>query len=134
MERENELKLSMLGSYRESNKLIELETFIKERKINTAIIRLRIGHSSLRYHLHRLKLEDSPLCECLQEETVKHVLMICPKYFRERTIMKHNLFTLGVPFILKRVLGREEDDPSLKKKIFRHLAVFLKSTGLIERI
>ena len=134
VERETELKFSNLGTLREGNKMAPLETFIKDRKVNTSIIRLRIGHSSLRQHLYRLRLEISPLCECQQEETVQHIIMECPRYFSARTKMKHFLFNLGVPFNLKNILGREEDDPDLKRKIYRHLAVYLKSTGLIDRI
>ena len=73
VERETELKFSNLGTLREGNKMAPLETFIKDRKVNTSIIRLRIGHSSLRQHLYRLRLEISPLCECQQEETVQHI-------------------------------------------------------------
>ena len=133
-ERKNELILSNLGKLREKNYLEPLVTSLKEKRLNTAIIRLRIGHCGLRQHLHRLKLEDSPRCECGQEEDVKHVLLSCPKYYTARVIFKQALFKHKIPFTLSHILGSDKDPPEKIKILFRHLAVFIKSTKLIERI
>ena len=105
-----------------------------ERKLNSAIIRLRIGHYGLSQHLHRLKLEDSPSCECGQVEDIKHVLMFCPKYYSARVILKQALSNLKIPFHLDRLLGSDKDSPDKVKILFRHIAFLLKSTKLIERI
>ena len=133
-DRATELSLSKLHPYRKKNLAEPLITSIDNRKINTCILRLRIGHCSLRHHLFNLKIEDSPDCDCGQIETVEHVLLNCVKYFSKRVRLKHCLYTLGIPFEVKRILGSDDDELMLKKKIFRHLAVFLKSSGLIDKI
>ena len=44
------------------------------------------GHTTLRYHLYKMKIEPSPTCQqCnLDSETVEHFLRECPKYRRLR--------------------------------------------------
>ena len=100
IDRATELQCTKLGSYREENKLEPLDTSLKERKLNTSILRLRIGHCSLRHHLHKLKIEASPNCDCGQQETIDHVILNCPKYYTSRVNLRHSLYNLGVPFQL----------------------------------
>ena len=133
-DRRTVLSLSKLGPLREDNSLSSLKTSLRSRKLTTAILRLRIGHCSLRAHLYRLRLSDSPYCNCGAEETIEHVLFYCPRYYSHITRLRHALFILGVPYELKRILGTDTEDPAVKTKIYRHLAVFLKSTGLLQRI
>ena len=111
-----------------------LVTGLNNRNINTSIIRLRIGHTRLKNHLFKLGMEDDPNCNCGEEETIEHVILRCPRYFTARVRFKHSLYMLKIPFELTRILGTDDEDPDLKKKIFRHLAVFLKSTGLVDKI
>ena len=44
------------------------------------------GHTILRYHLWKMKIEPSPIClNCnLENETVEHFLKNCPKYRKIR--------------------------------------------------
>ena len=135
MERAVELRLTNLSNVREKNLLYPLNTGINERKLNTAILRLRIGHFGLWQHLHRLKLIESPNCEyCGQIESIDHILIHCPRYHSHRTRLRHALFALNIPFERKRILGWEEEDPEIRKNVFRHLAVFIKTTNLQENI
>ena len=53
---------------------------------------LRIGVNSLNSSLHSRLLKDSPLCECgEQDETVKHLLLKCPRYEQIRLEMFLNI-------------------------------------------
>ena len=133
-DRETELKFSKLGPLREDNLALRLNTHLSSRSLVTAILRLRIGHCGLQSHLFTLNLEASPNCSCGQVETIEHVLMYCPKYYSHRVIMKHALYTLGVPIELKKLLGHDSQSDVVQKKLYRHLAVFLQSTGLINKI
>ena len=133
-DRETEFKLSNIGQIRE-NDLSPFTSYIKERKINTALTRLRIGHSCLNSHLNRLNIIDSPNCDhCGQNETIKHVVEICPRYYSYRVKLKYSLQKLNIPFETPFVLGKNVKDQQTKKKLFRHLAIFLKSTGLLDRL
>ena len=135
MDREPMLKCTNLGKYREDNLAIPLDTGVKSRKINVAIRRLRIGHCRLNYHLKKIRIIESASCEyCNMEETIEHVLMICPRYHSSRIKFKSALQQIGISFNCTRILGKEGEDPSKRKKICRHLAVFLIKTGLIDRI
>ena len=62
------------------------------------------GHSTLQYHLWKMTLEDSALCEqCLEEEeTVEHFLTECPAF----SVLRHH--TLGNMFL------KQKDLPNLK--------------------
>src|SRR5271170_3543600 len=49
------------------------------------IARLRTGHCSLNQYLERFNIIDDANCDCGQgKETVKHFLLICSKYEKER--------------------------------------------------
>lgn len=54
---------------------------------------LRTGHIALNAHLHRIKRADTAICpHCPTEtETVKHFLLDCPHYARERQILRNTL-------------------------------------------
>ncbi|XP_069190266.1 uncharacterized protein [Procambarus clarkii] len=54
--------------------------------LDTAITRLRIEHTCLAAHLHRLRLVDSPYCQWCptQEDTVEHLLLHCPRFHSAR--------------------------------------------------
>ena len=50
-----------------------------DRRTQTTIFRLCIGHCGLRKHLKRLGLADSAHCECgSEEQTPEHILQTCP--------------------------------------------------------
>jgi hypothetical protein len=57
-----------------------------KRKYIAWIARLRTGHCSLNQYLARFNIVNDATCpECKQAiETVKHFLLVCPKYERER--------------------------------------------------
>ncbi|KAJ7113042.1 hypothetical protein C8R44DRAFT_588862, partial [Mycena epipterygia] len=47
---------------------------------------LRIGHTLLSKHLHRVKRAESPVCPCChrEDETVVHYLLHCPAHTNAR--------------------------------------------------
>lgn len=128
------LSQTNLGRIRENNPVPFISS-LNDRRLNTALIRIRIGHSSLNEHLYRLKLVESPSCPyCGLSETIDHVFLECPRYYSFRTKLKYILQRLGIPFEIPKILGRDIQDPNLKKKLYRHIAVFLKSSKLLERL
>ena len=64
------------------------------------------GHSTLQYHLWKMKIEPEPTCEqCLEEEeSVEHFLTECPAFSIPR------YYTLGNMFL------KQKDLPNLKVK------------------
>ena len=105
----------------------------KNRKIEVAMARLRLGHSKLKSHLYRLNLADSPNCNhCGIPETTNHFLLHCHRYYNERCILLNKLRILGVstqpvdPLIL---LGGGNYDTTVKEKIAQSLIEFVSQTG-----
>ena len=108
----------------------------KSRRIETALARLRIGHTRLKKHLHRFNLAEDPNCStCRTEETPQHMLEACRKFEVERLILHQTLYRLRVrtPNI-KTLLGGGKYDKATQEKIKEALEVFLTSSGAIEMI
>ena len=110
----------------------------KKKSQYCADTHLRIGHSSLNGHLHRLNLRDNPNCDhCHQTETIEHILMSCSRYYSYRIslkALKAKLQSLGIDFTVPHILGKNTSDSSVRKKLFRFLTIFLKNSHLIEKI
>lgn len=52
-----------------------------------AMTQLMIGHSGLNNRLHIMRKHPTGLCQhCYQPETVKHAIMACVAYERERKV------------------------------------------------
>jgi hypothetical protein len=64
-----------------------------KRKHIAWIAQLRTGHCSLNQYLARFKIVDDATCpECNETtETVKHFLLVCPKYERARDRMRRKV-------------------------------------------
>ncbi|KAJ3780081.1 hypothetical protein GGU10DRAFT_250040, partial [Lentinula aff. detonsa] len=101
-----------------------------KRKQTSIIFQLRTGHTSLKAHLHRLHKADSPNCPhcerqriCIKE-TVKHYIMDCPAYRRER-------------FQLLRKLGRNARSLChilSNEKAIPHLLQYIGRTKRFQRV
>lgn len=62
----------------------------ENRRHQTVITRLRLGHTRFT-HEHIFKREGAPMCEeCNIQQSVRHVLVECPKYSVQRTNYKLN--------------------------------------------
>lgn len=106
----------------------------KNRKIETALARLRIGHTRLKQNMHRFNLEEDPNCStCRTEETPQHLLEACRRFEVERLILHQSLYRLGVRTPnTKTLLGGGNHDPATQEKIKEAVEVFLTSSGAID--
>ena len=58
-----------------------------DRRQASILFQLQLGHIMLNHHLFRIRKSETPsclLCQGITIETVKHFLMDCPHYVRER--------------------------------------------------
>ena len=82
---------------------------LKNKLHEKAIYRLRLGHVGVRKYLCRIKLADSGICECCNdqvEETIEHYLLQCSAFNRQRRAMYSSLQNLNIREInLKILLG-----------------------------
>ena len=84
------------------------------------IARLRTGHCSLNQYLERFNIIDNAKCECGQgKETVKHFLLICLKYEKERDKLRRVVGAQGM---------REEKLLGDVKKV-KHTIQFIEDMG-----
>ena len=103
----------------------------KLRYIETAVARLRIGHSELNANMYRFNQAENPNCNrCQVPETVEHFLMSCRRFTRER----QNLFTAlrikGIHNIsMTTILGGDQLTPSQQAWIASALELFLRQSG-----
>src|SRR5579859_5521905 len=68
------------------------------------IARLRTGHCSLIQYLERFNIINDGKCECGQAmETVKHYLLTCAKYERERDKLRRRVGAQGMR--VEKLLG-----------------------------
>ena len=106
---------------------------LKNRRAETAISRLRIGHVGLNENMHRFQLRDSPLCDrCGINESIDHFIMHCPEYTEERIILRREFQDLDVAFTLKNVLLFGKHPEPVRRHLLACLATFLGRTGRME--
>ena len=68
--------------------LKDIVTFRSSVDLSFEVTQFLTGHGYHRHYLHRFKLHPSPLCPCDQgEQTVQHLLDICPRFSNERQIV-----------------------------------------------
>ena len=80
--------------------------------------------------MHVVGKHQDGLCEeCLEDETVEHVLMSCSKYDSERETMENKMRELGEQEITLKSLLRMDN-----RKHLRVLTEFLRVTGVFDRI
>ena len=80
------LRQSFLTDWRESNRYSPAQDDLHrlDRCGQSTVFRLRTGHCGLNKHLHRIGQADTPLCPCGEEQTVDHILQLCPIYHQLR--------------------------------------------------
>ena len=58
-------------------------------------IRIVSGHNRLADNMYKMKLKDSPDCDCKEaRETVEHVIMNCKKFYKEREHLMNRIETI----------------------------------------
>jgi len=100
------------------------------RREETVLTRLRLGHTALNMTLKMKVKHQTGLCEgCGEEESVEHVVVNCKTHETHREVMRKKLGELGVrQCTLKGILsmgGRAQ---------IRVLFTFLKDTGVYYRV
>ena len=77
---------SFLTDWRESNRYSPAQDDLHrlDRCGQSTVFRLWTGHCGLKKHLHRIGQADTPLCPCGEEQTVEHILQLCPIYHQLR--------------------------------------------------
>ena len=103
----------------------------KNRRIETALARLSLGHVGLNKHLNRFNQADSPLCQrCNTDETTEHFLRQCTNYGPARRKMLRNLQLLNIdnPSIAV-LLGGGDFSKDKQNKIGDIVSNYLCETG-----
>jgi hypothetical protein len=103
----------------------------KERVVETALAKLRIGHVGVNKHLFRFELSTSNICSCGQIDSVEHYMLQCPKYVLSRTRYFLELENLKVPMTIKNILGGGEYPEKKQNIIINETLKYLKDTERI---
>lgn len=103
-------------------------TSYRNRSIETALARLRIGHVGLNKHLCRFNLSSTNLCSCGCVETVTHFLLQCPNYAVARTDLQVGLHDLNIAVTVKNMLGGGKFTSQTQCKIQHLVAQYLIAT------
>jgi hypothetical protein len=84
------------------------------RGICSAIIQLRSGHCPLREYLHWRGHRTSANClRCRRPETVRHYLMLCDRFARQRRKMRDALLQADLDYNLSVILSHPKAIPIL---------------------
>ncbi|MPC49656.1 hypothetical protein E2C01_043466 [Portunus trituberculatus] len=69
--------------------------YYTNRALHTAVTRLRIGHTSLNAHIHKLTMSNSPHCHWCptQPDTPEHLLLHCSHHPQHHVALLHSLST-----------------------------------------
>jgi hypothetical protein len=109
----------------------------KNRRIQSALFRLRSGHNKLNGRTSKWNPDTQPECThgCPQKEDPTHVLLQCPHYSTARMELAHALEKLKLPLEVPTVTGINFSIPKhTQYKIDRALIRFIINTKIIERL
>ena len=111
--------------FQESELKSELNNFINQKK---GLIILKLGHISLNDSLYKIKILDSPQCQCgFERQNLDHILWCCINFSQERKVLldklaKYNLFP---PLTVNTFLVK----PNIK--VMKFLLDFVKKCNLV---
>lgn len=107
-------------------------SIILPRMDQIKLARLRLGHCGLASGLFLVGKHMDGKCQaCGVQESVKHVIMFCPRYAEERRLLFIGLNVLGVDLVsVKTLMG---DGPNQIERALE-LLHFLKATGIYWKI
>ena len=94
-------------------------SYNKNRYRETVLARLRVGHTNIT-HVHLMERKEPPICNiCNEQITVKHLLLNCRKYRRERDKYFPEMGNIRTENErLKHILG---DSSEIINKLFKFL-------------
>ena len=114
---------------------------ICDRPTETKLLRLQLGTTLLKEHMHRImpNYYDSPNCDCgTDRATIEHYLLECPTHTRHRQILENELEIIfmkytklpKMDFSLQTILGKLsnlswEDTTRLRRTVLN----FIRSTN-----
>ncbi len=103
----------------------------RNRREETIMTRLRIGHNKLNSTLHIMEKHPTGFCDqCQIPETVEHVLINCSKHELQRMDMIKDMEKVGLTGRgVKNVMDCSRSEQGMK-----YLICFLTKTGLMARI
>jgi len=104
------------------------------RRLETAMARLRLGHVGLNKHLFRFNMVPSDQCVCGEVETVQHFLLECPLYEQLRAAMRIKLLMQKVECNLKNLLGGGIYDVDTQESIQKIVYLYLQGTGKLNQL
>ena len=91
----------------------------QNRREEIVLCRLRLGHSRLT-HSYIMDREPRPQCSrCRSPLSIKHILIECPEYTRQRTPIVTSCNQHQIPVTLRSVLGDEY--PDIIDEVFKFL-------------
>ncbi|KAG0727086.1 UPF0587 protein C1orf123 [Chionoecetes opilio] len=130
------LRITSMGQYRSDS---SPQPWIrkKSRVLDVTLARLRLGHTTLTAHLHRLRLSPDPHCPwCMNfPETIEHFLLQCPHFHSHRVVLQSQLLALNVTtFDLPTLLAAAGVPPSRQHAVIRLTCAFLRKTGQLPRL
>ena len=106
----------------------------KNRSIETAFAKMRIGHCNTKSYMFRFNLTQSPLCYCGNEENLEHIFIKCPRYARERGSLFRELKSIGVSYTIKNILGGGNFENSTQVNILDLTSKFLINIDVLYRL
>lgn len=109
----------------------------QDRRISVSLHKLRSGHNRLNAFLARIDELHDPICRhnCVEPESVHHVLMVCPYYENERQLIKTFFQKYKITLDVPTLLGCNPSVPRHTQfEIRNKLVKFLTATGLISII
>lgn len=108
-----------------------MENKAGNRREETIVTRLRIGHNKLNSTLHIMGKHPTGFCDqCQIPETVEHVLINCSKYGLQRVDMIKDMGKIGLTGRgVKSIMDCSRSEQGVK-----YLIRFLTKTGLMTRI
>ena len=101
------------------------------RRVDTIITQMRIGHIGLKEYLNRFGMAGSPMCSrCNTPESISHYLLTCTEYQEARRKTVNALRAKGIPHLsLKIILGGGDFDKDLQNYIKKVLARSIVQSG-----
>ncbi|KAG0724160.1 Heparan-sulfate 6-O-sulfotransferase 2 [Chionoecetes opilio] len=130
------LRTTSMGQYRVDS---SPHPWIRQtsRVLDVALTRLRIGHTTLTAHLHRLQLTPDPYCPWCRNvpESIEHFLLQCPRFHSHRQLLRGQLIALNVTtFDLPTLLAAAAVHPSQRPTVIRLTCAFLRKTNQLSRL
>ncbi|MPC86439.1 hypothetical protein E2C01_081267 [Portunus trituberculatus] len=109
----------------------------KKRKAYQPLPRLRLGHTTLSAHLHRLRMSCNPFCPWCRTtlEAMKHFLLQCPCLLSQHTALRSQLSALAITTLnLPTLLATLGVHLSWQPAVLRLTCAFLRKTGQLPRL